>query len=221
MTWRREQRCCLRAGQCWLRRKRPDRFRRRLRLRSRHRPGRARRRQTRYYLATSATAPTVTLSISPAQANNTYNPSAIVTITAKVVDPTGAGIPTGIVALYNSANYDELTPFPLASTGAPVLAVPRSSISELSSFTTTRPGGVQPRRLLQRRRHLHRRGPGNLLSVTSEQSPTFSPSRLQTIHRRWARISPSPSPQALPPAARRRAASHPPAPSPSPSMARR
>ena len=55
--------------------------------------------------ATSAVTvgdPNITLTISPAQANNTYNPSALVTFTATVVDTTGAGIPTGTVAIYDS-----------------------------------------------------------------------------------------------------------------------
>ena len=37
-------------------------------------------------------------------------PSALVTFTATVVDPTGAGIPTGTVTTLDSANYDMLTP---------------------------------------------------------------------------------------------------------------
>jgi hypothetical protein len=63
--------------------------------------------------------PTITLSISPAQANHIYNPSALVTFTATVVDPTGAGIPTGTANLYNSTNFDILTAdFPLTSNGS-------------------------------------------------------------------------------------------------------
>jgi hypothetical protein len=69
-------------------------------------------------LVTGAT-PTITLSVSPVQANHIYNPSALVTFTAKVIDPTGAGIPTGTANLYDTTNYDVLTPnFPLASSGS-------------------------------------------------------------------------------------------------------
>ena len=53
------------------------------------------------------------------QANHTYNPSALVTFTATVVDPTAAGIPTGTANLYDTTNYDVLTPnFPLTSSGS-------------------------------------------------------------------------------------------------------
>ena len=63
--------------------------------------------------------PTITLSISPVQASHTYNPSALVTFTATVVDPAGAGIPTGTANLYDTTNYDVLTPnFPLTSSGS-------------------------------------------------------------------------------------------------------
>ena len=69
-------------------------------------------------LVTGAT-PTITLSISPVQANHIYNPSALVTFTATVVDPAAAGIPTGTANLYDTANYDVLTPdFPLTSSGS-------------------------------------------------------------------------------------------------------
>jgi hypothetical protein len=63
--------------------------------------------------------PTITLSISPVQASHTYNPSALVTFTATVVDPTASGIPTGTANLYDTTNYDVLTPnFPLTSSGS-------------------------------------------------------------------------------------------------------
>jgi hypothetical protein len=63
--------------------------------------------------------PTITLSISPVQANHIYNPSALVTFTATVIDPTDAGIPTGTANLYNSTNFDVLTAdFPLTSNGS-------------------------------------------------------------------------------------------------------
>jgi len=69
-------------------------------------------------LVTGAT-PTITLSVSPASANHTYNPSALVTFTATVVDPTASGIPTGTANLYDTTNYDVLTPnFPLTSSGS-------------------------------------------------------------------------------------------------------
>src|SRR5208283_3076695 len=42
-------------------------------------------------------------------ASNTYNPSALVTFTAKVIDPTGTGTPSGTVDIYNTINYDLLT----------------------------------------------------------------------------------------------------------------
>ena len=105
--------------------------------------------------------PTITLSISPAQANNTYNPSALVTFTAKVVDPTDAGIPTGTANLYNSTNYDVLTAdFPLTSSGS---ATSGSSATigpmELSNlYNYSGPGAYHSRRPLQRRLHLPRRG---------------------------------------------------------------
>ncbi len=130
-------------------------------------------------LATSATAPTVSLSISPAQANNTYNPSAIVNITVKVVDPTGAGIPTGIVALYNSTNYDEITPFiGLNSSGSAGTGSSAVFNLELSSFTDYPTGSNQVTYNLgvyyndDPNDTYTDVGPGNLLSVISEQSPT-------------------------------------------------
>jgi subtilase family serine protease len=45
-------------------------------------------------LVTGAT-PTITLSVAPASVNHTYNPSTLVTFTATVVDPAGAGRPPG------------------------------------------------------------------------------------------------------------------------------
>ncbi|MDR3754889.1 MAG: protease pro-enzyme activation domain-containing protein [Terracidiphilus sp.] len=69
-------------------------------------------------LVTGAT-PTITLSVSPVQANHIYNPSALVTFTATVIDPTASGIPTGTANLYDTTNYDVLTPnFPLTSSGS-------------------------------------------------------------------------------------------------------
>jgi hypothetical protein len=131
-------------------------------------------------LATPAAtvAPTVTLSISPVQTNNTYNPSAIVNITATVIDASGAGIPAGIVALYNSANYAELTPYQsLISSGNVTTGSSYTFTIDLSSFTGYPAGsnsvsynlgayyfdttGVYPMA-----------NPGFLLSVTSEMSPT-------------------------------------------------
>lgn len=126
----------------------------------------------------TATAPTVMLSISPAQANNTYNPSAIVNITAKVVDPTGAGIPNGNVALFNTATFAELTPYAsLNSSGSVVTGSSYTFTLELSSFTGYPVGsgtvsyslgvfyydttGVYPTTNYE-----------GLLNVTSEPSPT-------------------------------------------------
>lgn len=64
-------------------------------------------------------APSMTLSISPTQSNNTYNPSALVTFTARVFDPSAAGIPSGGVDLYDTTNLDVLTPLTtLNSTGS-------------------------------------------------------------------------------------------------------
>ena len=63
--------------------------------------------------------------LSPAQANNTYNPSAAVTFTAKVVDPTGAGHPHGRRGSLDPANYDMLTP--VANACLPVEARPQEA----------------------------------------------------------------------------------------------
>ncbi len=60
--------------------------------------------------AATGVTPNISLTVSPAQANNTYNPSSVVTFTAKVVDPTGAGIPGGTVTILDSGNYDTLAP---------------------------------------------------------------------------------------------------------------
>lgn len=59
--------------------------------------------------ATSSIAPTFTLAISPVNTSYIYNPSATATFTAKVVDSTGAGIPTGTVAIYDRTSSDTLT----------------------------------------------------------------------------------------------------------------
>jgi hypothetical protein len=85
--------------------------------------------------ATGAT-PIITLSISPTQASNTYNPSALVTFTAKVIDPTGAGIPSGTVDIYNTSNYDQLTAYTtLNSSGSPTTGSSATiGPMELSSF---------------------------------------------------------------------------------------
>ncbi len=68
----------------------------------------------------TGSGPTITLAVSPVLPANTYNPSAIVKITATVVDPSGAGIPAGSVVLLDSNNYDLLTPAAtLTSSGNP------------------------------------------------------------------------------------------------------
>ncbi len=126
----------------------------------------------------SATTPTITLTVSPAQANNTYNPSAVVTFTATVVDPTGAGIPTGNVTMLNSANYYTLTPAAtLVSSGSAAKGSSATFTLNLSSFynypsgTTAVPyklgiGYNDPTGAYNATDDL------DLLSVTSEPSPT-------------------------------------------------
>jgi hypothetical protein len=125
-------------------------------------------------LVTGAT-PTITLSITPVQANHTYNPSALVTFTVRVVDPTAAGIPTGTANLYDTTNYDVLTPnFALTSSGSATtgssVAIGPLELSSLynysgpetynlgahSSGDSTYPGGDS----------------GYLLTVTAALSPT-------------------------------------------------
>ena len=125
--------------------------------------------------ATTGATPTITLSITPVQSNYAYNPSALVTFTVRVVDPTGAGIPTGTANLYDTTNYDVLTPdFTLTSSGS---ATTGSSATigpmELSSFYNY--SGPESYNL-----GAHYGGDstypgldsGYLLSVTSELSPT-------------------------------------------------
>lgn len=126
-------------------------------------------------LVTRATA-TITLSISPVQANHTYNPSALVTFTARVIDPAGAGIPTGTANLYDTVNYDVLTPnFALASSGSATTgssaAIGPLELSSLYNYSgpetynlgahyggdSTYPGGDS----------------GYLLTVTAALSPTI------------------------------------------------
>jgi subtilase family serine protease len=122
--------------------------------------------------------PTIVLSISPVQANNTYNPSAIVNITAKVVDPSGGGIPTGIVALYNSTNYAELTPYEsLNPSGSVTTGSSYTFTLELSSLTGYPTGSSSVSYNLgvyyyDTSGFYPTTGLGYLLSVTSEQSPT-------------------------------------------------
>lgn len=130
-------------------------------------------------LATApATTPTIALTVSPAQAGNTYNPSAVVTFTATVVDPTGAGIPTGNVTMLNSANYYTLTPAAtLVSSGSAANGSSATFTLNLSSFynypsgTVTVPyklgiGYNDPTGAYNATDDL------DLLSVTSEPSPT-------------------------------------------------
>jgi hypothetical protein len=126
-------------------------------------------------LVTGAT-PTITLSITPVQANHTYNPSALVTFTVRVVDPTAAGIPTGTANLYDTTNYDVLTPnFALTSSGSATTgssaAIGPLELSSLYNYSgpqtynlgghysgdSTYPGGDS----------------GYLLTVTAALSPTI------------------------------------------------
>ena len=61
---------------------------------------------------TGTGAVSVTLSVSPIEANSTYNPSTTITLTANVISLTGGGTPTGTVTFFNTA------------TNAPVSAAP-------------------------------------------------------------------------------------------------
>lgn len=65
-----------------------------------------------HFVTSSTTIGTLNfaLSMTPTEANNTYNPSAPVTFTVTVTDTTGASVPTGQVAVANSNNYDNFTP---------------------------------------------------------------------------------------------------------------
>ncbi len=119
--------------------------------------------------------PTITLSISPVQANHIYNPSALVTFTATVVDPTDAGIPTGTANLYNSTNYDVLTAnFPLTSSGS---ATTGSSATigpmELSNlYNYSGPGATTLGGHYSGDSTYPGEDSGYLLTVTTELSPT-------------------------------------------------
>ena len=119
--------------------------------------------------------PTITLSISPAQANHIYNPSALVTFTATVVDPTDAGIPTGTADLYNSTNYDVFTAdFPLTSNGS---ATTGSSATigpmELSNlYNYSGPGAYTLGDHYSGDSTYPGEDSGYLLTVTTELSPT-------------------------------------------------
>jgi len=85
--------------------------------------------------AVTAVTPNVSLTVSPVQANNTYNPSSVVTFTARVVDPTGAGIPGGTVTISDLSNYDILTPdATLVSSGSTASGSKATFTLELSSF---------------------------------------------------------------------------------------
>lgn len=125
----------------------------------------------------TSTPPAVTLAIAPAQTNNTYNPSAIVAITATVKDSTGAGIPAGIVALYDSSNYNELTPYiALTSTGSVSTGSTATFSLELSSFSGYPTGSDLVSYNLgayyyDTTRIYPNANPDYLLSVTSEKSP--------------------------------------------------
>ncbi len=58
--------------------------------------------------ATGTAQANVSLSISPVVPNATYNPSAVVTLTASVVDPLGSGVPTQNVTFMNGATNTAL-----------------------------------------------------------------------------------------------------------------
>ena len=121
------------------------------------------------------TLPTITLSVSPVQANYTYNPSAMVTFTARVVDPAGTGIPTGTVSIYDTSNFDLLTPAaPLNSSGS---ATTGSSATigpmELSNlYNYSGPGSYTLGAHYSGDSNYPAGDSGYLLSVTSELSPT-------------------------------------------------
>ena len=83
----------------------------------------------------AAITPNASLTISPVQANNAYNPTAVVTFTARLVDPTGAGIPAGTVVLSDLSNYDVLTPTTsLTSSGSAATGSSATFTLELSNF---------------------------------------------------------------------------------------
>ncbi len=85
--------------------------------------------------AADAVTPDLFLTVSPPQAGNTYNPTAIVTFTARVVDPNGTGIPSGTATIFNSSTYDLLTqPATLVSSGSPGLGSSATFKLEISSF---------------------------------------------------------------------------------------
>jgi len=128
--------------------------------------------------AAAPITPTVSLTISPVQAGNTYNPSALVTFTATVIDPTAAGIPTGTVAIYDSANFDALTPTTtLVSNGSAATGSSATFSLELSSlfgYTHLPAAGTYSLGIF----YVDATGTyancdcGNLLTVTSAPSPT-------------------------------------------------
>ena len=126
--------------------------------------------------------PTITLSISPVQANHIYNPSALVTFTATVIDPTDSGIPTGTANLYNSTNFDVLTAdFPLTSNGS---ATTGSSATigpmELSNlYNYSGPGAITLGGHYSGDSTYPGEDSGYLLTITAEPSPivlTVTPS---------------------------------------------
>jgi hypothetical protein len=120
-------------------------------------------------LATPATTttPTITLSVSPAQANNAYNPSALVTFTVNVTG--SAGIPTGTVDLYDTTNFNVLTPvFALNNSGVGTIGP-----MELSSFYNYTGPGSYPLGAYYSGNSTYTGGEsGYLLSVLPEVSPT-------------------------------------------------
>jgi hypothetical protein len=125
--------------------------------------------------AVTGVTPSISLTVSPVQANNTYNPSTLVTFTARVVDPTGAGIPGGTVTISDLSNYDILTPdATLVSSGSTASGSKATFTLALSGFFNysgprtynlgifyTAPTGTY-----------NSFDSSTLLSVTSELSPT-------------------------------------------------
>ena len=122
-------------------------------------------------------SPTITLSVTPVQSGNTYNPSAIVTFTARVVDPSGSGIPTGTVAIINSGSGNAVTPSAtLTSTGSPATGSTATFPSrEISNFPYTGlpATGTFSLGILYSGDGAYTGAlDGSLLSVTSQPSPT-------------------------------------------------
>jgi len=118
-----------------------------------------------------------TLSITPTQANNTYNPSALITFTATVADNTGAGIPTGKVAIYNPANYDfyttDATLTPSGSAASSAIITPPGAPPVLSTLYNYTGTGSYNLGIYFTSSGTYPSGPsGYMNTITSELSPT-------------------------------------------------